>query len=130
MESQVVECNPDDIDDENVVLEWGPRPADKRPFCPRDSHLMTTGQQTYALAGGRFVVTYHVWVCPECGEIFLDPQQAKRYGAIQMLDRLLKQHSGLCKGQVLSDGEDLFVNLSLVQDLAGLWRQTVSPQKK
>ena len=40
-----------------------------------------------------------------------------------MLDRLLKERKDLLKGQVLFDGEDLFVNLSLARDMATLWRQ-------
>jgi len=87
---------------------------------------MTSQQQTYTLAGGRFIVTYEAWVCSECGEVFLDRQQARRYGAIRMLDRLLKERKGSPKGQVLFDGEDLFVNLSLAHEMAALWRQTAS----
>jgi len=87
---------------------------------------MTSQQHTYTLAGDRFVVTYEAWVCSECGEVFLDRQQARRYGAIQMLDRLLKERNGSPQGQVLFDGEDLFVNLSLARDMAALWRQTTS----
>lgn len=125
VESQMFEYNPDDIGDEDVILEWEPRPAGEQPLCPRDGRSMTEEQQTYTLAGGRFIVTYEVWVCSECGEVFLDRQQARRFGAIQMLDRLLKERKALPKGQVLSDGEELFVNLSLMQELAALWRQTV-----
>jgi hypothetical protein len=84
---------------------------------------MTGQQKTYALASSRLVVTYEAWVCSVCGEEFLDRQQARRYGAIQMLSRLLKEREALPKGQVLFDGEDVFVNLSLAHDLAALWRQ-------
>jgi len=59
-------------------------------------------------------------------KVFLDRQQARRYGAIQMLDRLLKERNGSPQGQVLFDGEDLFVNLSLARDMAALWRQTAA----
>lgn len=96
------------------------------PICPHDGHPMTSQQHTYTLAGDRFVVTYEAWVCSECGEVFLDRQQARRYGAIQMLDRLLKERNGSPQGQVLFDGEDLFVNLSLARDMAALWRQATS----
>jgi len=126
MESQTFEYSPDDIGDEDVILEWKPRPIGEPPSCPRDDHPMTKQRQTYALADGQFVVTYETWMCSECGEAFLDRQQAKRYGAIQMLDRLLKERKDLPTGQVLFDGEDLFVNLSLTRDMAALWRQTAS----
>jgi len=127
MESQeTFEYGPDDIGDEDVSLEWEPRPADEPPLCPRDGHPMTDQQHTYILADDRFVVTYEAWVCSECGKVFLDRQQARRYGAIQMLDRLLKERDGLPKGQILYDGKDLFVNLSLARDMAALWRQTAS----
>jgi YgiT-type zinc finger domain-containing protein len=122
-EFQTFEYSPDDIGDEDAILEWEPRPSGQPPLCPRDGHPMTEQQQTYTLAGGRFVVTYEAWVCSECGEVFLDRQQAKRFGALQMLDRLLKERKDLPKGQVLFDGEDLFVNLSLARDMATLWRQ-------
>jgi hypothetical protein len=118
-------CMPEDIGDKDLTLEWEPRSADERPACPRDGCLMINQRQTYALARGRFVVTYEAWVCAECGEVFLDRWQAKRYGAIQMLDRLLKERDGSAEGRILFDGEDIFVSLSLVQDLAALWRQTV-----
>ena len=124
MEFQTFEYSSDDIGDEDVILEWEPRPSGQPPLCPRDGHPMTERQQTYTLAGGRFVVTYEAWVCSECGEVFLDRQQARRFGALQMLDRLLKERKDLLKGQVLFDGEDLFVNLSLARDMAILWRQT------
>lgn len=123
MESQTFEYRSDDISDEDVILEWEPRPSGQPPLCPRDGHPMTEQQQKYTLAGGRFVVTYEAWVCSECGEVFLDRQQARRFGALQMLDRLLKERKDLPKGQVLFDGEDLFVNLSLARDMATLWRQ-------
>jgi YgiT-type zinc finger domain-containing protein len=126
MEPQTFEYSPDDIGDEDVTLEWESRPAGEPPFCPHDGHPMTNQQHTYTLAGDRFVVTYEAWVCSECGEVFLDRQQARRYGAIQMLDRLLKERNGSPQGQVLFDGEDLFVNLSLARDMAALWRQTTS----
>ena len=126
IELQTFEYSPDDIGDEDVILEWEPRPVGEPPLCPRDGHPMTSQQQTYTLAGGRFIVTYEAWVCSECGEAFLDRQQARRYGAIQMLDRLLKERKGSPKGQVLFDGEDLFVNLSLAHEMAALWRQTAS----
>ncbi|MBU4226292.1 MAG: YgiT-type zinc finger protein [Chloroflexi bacterium] len=124
-EVQVLELASDDIGDEDVILEWESRPVGQPPLCPRDGYPMIQQQQTYAVAGGRFVVTYEAWVCSECGEDFLDRQQAKRFGAIQMLDRLLKERKDL-KGQVLFDGEDLFVNLSLARDMATLWRQTAA----
>jgi YgiT-type zinc finger domain-containing protein len=123
-ESQRFEYNLDDIGDEDVILEWEPKPSGQPPFCPRDGHPMTDRQLTYTLAGGRFVVTYEAWVCSGCGEVFLDRQQARRFGALQMLDRLLKERKDLPRGQVLFDGEDLFVNLSLARDMATLWRQT------
>jgi hypothetical protein len=123
MEPQTFEYSPDDIGDEDVILEWESRPDGESPLCPRDGQPMVAEQQTYILAGGRFVVAYEAWTCSECGNVFLDRQQAGRYGAIQMLDRLLKEQNGLPKGQVLFDGEDLFVNLSLARDMAALWRQ-------
>lgn len=127
MESQeTFEYGPDDIGDEDVTLEWEPRPGGEPPLCPRDGHPMASQQHMYILADDRFVVTYKAWVCSECGGVFLDRQQARRYGAIQMLDRLLKERNGLPKGQILFDGEDLFVNLSLARDMAALWRQTAS----
>ena len=123
-ESQMFEYSSDDIGDEDVILEWESRPSGRPPLCPRDGRPMTNQQQTYTLAGGRFVVTYEAWVCSECGEVFLDRQQARRFGALQMLDRLLKERKDLPGGQVLFDGEDLFVNLSLARDMATLWRHS------
>ena len=122
-ESQTFEYSSDDIGDEDVILEWEPRPSGQPPLCPRDGHPMTGRQLTYTLVGGRFVVTYEAWVCSECGEVFLDRQQARRFGTLQMLDRLLKERKDLPRGQVLFDGEDLFVSLSLARDMATLWRQ-------
>jgi len=119
MESQTLEYRLDDIGDEDVNLEWESRPAGQLPLCPRDGYPMTEQRQTYTLADGRFVVTYEAWVCSECGEGFLDRQQARRFGALQMLDCLLKERKDF-KGQVLFDGEDLFVNLSPARDMAAL----------
>ena len=126
MESQTFEYSPDDIGDEDVILEWEPGPIGEPPSCPRDDYPMTKQRQAYTLAGGRFVVTYEAWVCSECGEAFLDRQQARRYGAMQMLDRLLEKRNRQPKSQVLFDGEDVFVNLSLAHDMAALWRQPAS----
>ena len=95
------------IGDENMILEWESRPVGEPPSCPRDDHPMTRQQQMHTLAGGRFVVTYEVWVCSECDKVFLDRQQARRYGTIQMLDRLLKERNRQPQGQVLFDGEDI-----------------------
>jgi len=100
------------ISDEDVVLEWESRPVGEPPSCPRDDHPMTRQRQMHTLAGGRFVVTYEVWVCSECDKVFLD--------------RLLKERNRQPKGQVLFDGEDIFVNLSLTRDMAALWRQPAS----
>jgi len=122
MKPQALEYRSNDIGGEDVILKWEPRPAGQPPLCPRDGYPMTEQQQTYTLADGRFVVTYEAWVCSECGGEFLDRQQARRFGAIQMLARLLEERKDF-KGQVLFDGEDLFVNLSLARDMAVLWRQ-------
>ena len=81
--------SPDDIAEEEVTLEWETRPPGEPPACPRGHGPMIEQQTTHTIAGGKFTVTYSVYVCPECNEAFLDRQQARRYGGIQLLDRLL-----------------------------------------
>jgi len=100
MEDAVFQYGPDDITEEEVTLEWETRPLGELPICPHGHSPMTKQQATYTMAGGKFTVTYSVYVCPECKETFLDREQARRYGALQVLDRLL-QERGLA---LASDG--------------------------
>jgi len=89
---------------------------------------MIEQQATHTMAGGKFIVTYSVYVCPECNETFLDREQARRYGAIQLLDRLLQKRGPTPVSDVLFDGEDFFVRLSLLREMAALWRQSTSKE--
>ena len=128
MEDPVFQYGPDDIIDEEVTLEWETRPPGESPVCPRGHGPMIEQQATHTMAGGKFTVTYSVYVCPECNETFLDRQQARRYGAIQLLDRLLQKRGPTPVSDVLFDGEDFFVRLSLLREMAALWRQTASKE--
>jgi len=128
MEDLVFQYRPNDIIDEEVTLEWETRPAGEPPICPRGHGPMVEQQAARTIAGGKFTVTYSVYVCPECNETFLDREQAKRYGAIQLLDRLLQERGPTPASDVLFDGEDFFVRLSLARDMAALWRQTASKE--
>lgn len=87
----LLQYGPDDITGEEVTLEWEPRPSGEPPSCPHGHGPMIEQQATYTMAGGKFTVTYSVYVCPECNGTFLDREQARRYGAIQLLDRLLQK---------------------------------------
>ncbi|MBM4466524.1 MAG: hypothetical protein FJ014_13380 [Chloroflexi bacterium] len=124
MQDTVFQYSPDDMTEEEVTLEWETRPPGEPPICPRGHGAMVEQRAARTIAGGRFTVTYSVYVCPECNETFLDREQAKRYGAIQLLDRLLQERGPTPASDVLFDGEDFFVRLSLARDMAALWRQT------
>ena len=113
---EMYEIGPDDISEENITLEWESREADKPPLCPRDGHAMSKQQQRYTLID-RFVVTYEAWVCSECGQEFLNSEQARHFGTLQRLNLLLQKKVNSPKSQVLFDGQDLFVNLSLMQGM-------------
>ena len=128
MENIVFQYSPDDITDEEVTLEWEARPPGEPPICPHGHGPMVEQQATHTIAGGKFTVTYSVYVCPECNETFLDREQSRRYGAIQLLDRLLQKHRLTPGSDVLFDGEDFFVRLSLAREMAALWRQTASKE--
>lgn len=122
---EMYEIGPDDIDETHITLEWESKPADKPPLCPRDGHAMSKQKQTYTLIG-RFVVTYEAWVCVECGQEFLNREQAKHLATLQSLDQLLQKKVNSPKRQVLFDGQDLFVNLSLLQDMSNLRQLAVA----
>ena len=124
MEDVVFRYGLDDITEEEVTLEWETRSPGESPICPHGHGPMIEQLATYTIAGGKFTVTYPVYVCPECNETFLDREQARRYGAIQLLDRLLQKRGLAPVSDVLFDGEDFFVRLSLAREMATLWRQT------
>jgi len=128
MENVIFQYSPDDITDEEVTLEWEARPPGESPICPHGHGPMVEQQATHTIAGGKFTVTYSVYVCPECHETFLDREQARRYGGIQLLDRLLQKRGLALTSDVLFDGEDFFVRLSLAREMAALWRQTASKE--
>ncbi len=124
----VFQYSPDDIIEEEVTLEWESRPPGEPPICPHGHGPMVEQRAARTIAGGKFTVTYSVYVCPECNETFLDREQARRYGAIQLLDRLLRERGPTPASDVLFDGEDFFVRLSLAREIAALWRQTASKE--
>jgi YgiT-type zinc finger domain-containing protein len=123
-----MEYSLDDINEEEVTLEWETRPPGEPPICPHGHGPMVEQQTTHTITGGKFTVTYSVYICPQCNETFLDREQAKRYGAIQLLDRLLQKRGATPTNDVLFDGEDFFVRLSLAREMAALWRQTASKE--
>jgi len=126
VEDSVFQYGPDDITEEEVATEWEMRPPGELPLCPHGHGPMVEQQATRTIAEGKFTVTCSVYVCPECNETFLDREQARRYGAVQLLDRLLHERGPTPASDVLFDGQDFFVRLSLVQEMAALWRQTAS----
>ncbi|MFQ5814723.1 MAG: hypothetical protein ACE5I2_16215 [Anaerolineae bacterium] len=119
---------PDDITEEEVTFEWETRSPGEPPLCPHGHGPMIEQQTTHTMAGGKFTVTYSVYVCPECNHAFLDREQAKRYGTVRLLDRLLQERGPTPASDVLFDGEDFFVRLSLVREMAALWRQSASKE--
>lgn len=88
MEDAVLQYGPDDITGEEATLEWETRSPGEPPVCPRGHGPMIKQQATHTMPGGKFTVTYSVYVCPGCNETFLDREQARRYGAIQLLEFL------------------------------------------
>lgn len=87
MEDAVFQYGLDDITEEEVTLEWETRPLGELPICPRGHGPMIKQQATHTMPGGKFTVTYSVYVCPGCNETFLDREQARHCGGIQFLCR-------------------------------------------
>jgi hypothetical protein len=51
---------------------------------------------------------------------YLNPEQAKRFSSVLLLERLFQEKREVLPGDVLFDGRDFFVRLSLLRDLARL----------
>lgn len=85
-EAAVLQYGPDDIIEEEVTLEWEMRPPGEPPICPHGHGPMVEQRAARTIAGGKFTVTYSVYVCLECNEAFLDREQARCYGVIQQVE--------------------------------------------
>lgn len=111
---------PDDIIDEEVDFEILPQAYSAPLRCPDCGLEMELVLVPRAIARGRFTVTYEAYQCPRCGQRYLNPEQAKRFSSVLLLERLFEEKGKALEGDVLFDGRDFFVRLSLVRDLARL----------
>jgi len=111
---------PEDIIDEEVDFELLPEAYSAPLHCPDCGREMELIRVQRSIAGGIFTVTYEAYQCPRCGQRYLNPEQARRFSSVLLLERLFEEKGEPLAGDVLFDGRDFFVRLSLLRDLARL----------
>jgi predicted RNA-binding Zn-ribbon protein involved in translation (DUF1610 family) len=111
---------PEDIIDEEVDFEVLPEAYSAPLNCPGCGLEMDLILVQRPIAGGKFTATYEAYQCPRCGQRYLNPEQAKRFSSVLLLERLFQEKKEVLPGDVLFDGRDFFVRLSLLRDLARL----------
>ncbi len=107
----------EDVRDEEIQLEVDEN-AFEGPFTCCDTKTeKTTKKRKYK----GLEYTYEVWECPNCGEEYLDPEQASRLEKFWIIEMLLEDKEITIERSLNYDGKNYFFRFP--KDLTQNWNK-------